>query len=168
MIDAYKSEVAQWYQRDPELLQAEKIAMERAFSNFELGTLDDGRLYWQGTVSPGIYETKFGVKRTYHLLVVYSQNHPERRMGSSVFVYPLLPDAEELMDELFQKTGQYPSNILRDENNQKYLCTYSCDLGENNNTASYSIAWAIKWLMFFELILTGDIITYHLDPGGRI
>ena len=150
----------QWYERDPDLLEAEKVAMSRAFSNFELGMLDDGRLYWQGTVSPGVYQSKFGVKRTYHLMAVYQQNHPEQRMGSTVYVYPLLPDAEELMEELYNKTGQYPSHILRDANNQRYLCTAeSSDIktGYTVTTAAAVIGWAVKWLMAFELVLTGDL-----------
>ena len=97
--------------------------MTRAFKDFELGKLDDGRLYWIGTVTPGIYETKFGESRSYTLMAVYQQNHPHAQMGSSVYVYPLLPDAEELMEELYKKTGSYPSHILRDANNQRYLCT---------------------------------------------
>ena len=155
-----KLAMPQWYERDPELLEAEKISMCRAFSNFELGKLDDGRLYWMGKVSPGIYETKFGEKRIYNLMAVYQQNHPEQRMGSTVFVYPLLPDAEELMEELHQKTGQYPSHILRDSNNQRYLCTAeSSDIkvGNTVTTAASVIGWAVKWLMAFELVLTGDL-----------
>ena len=155
-----KLAMSQWYERDPELLEAEKIAMGRAFSNFELGILDDGRLYWQGTVSPGIYESKFHEKRTYHLMAVYQQNHPNQQMGSSVYVYPLLPDAEEIMEELYQKTGQYPSHILRDANNQRYLCTArkeNIKVGNTVTTAASVIGWAVKWLMAFELVLTGDL-----------
>ena len=77
-----------------------------------------------------------------------------------VFVYPLLPDAEELMEELYQKTGQYPSHILRDSNNQRYLCTAeSSDIrvGNTVTTAASVIGWAVKWLMAFELVLTGDL-----------
>lgn len=151
---------SQWYENDPELLDAEKMAMARAFSNFELGKLDDGRLYWIGAVSPGVYETKFGVKRTYNLMAVYQQNHPEQRMGSSVFVYPVLPDAEELMEELYRKTGKYPSHILRDSNNQRYLCTAESSnvmTGNTVTTAASVIGWAVKWLLAFELVLTGDL-----------
>lgn len=151
---------SQWYERDPELLEAEKMAMAHAFSNFELGKLDDGRLYWIGAVSPGVYETKFGVKRTYNLMAVYQQNHPEQRMGSSVFVYPVLPDAEELMEELHRKTGAYPSHILRDSNNQRYLCTTESSFvktGDTVTTAASVIGWAVKWLLAFELVLTGDL-----------
>jgi hypothetical protein len=151
---------SQWYERDPELLEAEKMAMARAFKGFELGKLDDGRLYWIGTVTPGIYETKFGERRTYNLMAVYQQNHPEQKMGSSVFVYPLLPDAEELMEELYRKKGQYPSHILRDANNQRYLCTAESSnikVGSTVTTAASVIGWAVKWLMAFELVLTGDL-----------
>lgn len=152
----------QWYERDPELLSAEKDAMARAFSDFELGQLDDGRLYWIGKVTPGIYETKFGKihRRTYALMAVYQQNHPEQRMGSSVYVYPLLPDAEDLMNELYQKTGVYPSHVLRDSDNQWYLCTAESSNVQASNTvttAASVIGWAVKWLMAFELVLTGDL-----------
>lgn len=164
MIDVVKSEVSQWYQRDPELLEAEKTAMERAFNSFELGILDDGRLYWQGNVSPGIYETKYGEKRTYHLLAVYQQNHPNQQMGSSIYVYPLLPDAEDIMEELYHKTGQYPTHFLRDENNNKCFCISPIDIGVSITTAALAIGCAIKWLMTFELILTGDINTERICP----
>ena len=150
----------QWYEKDPELLEAEKVAMGRAFSNFELGKLDDGRLYWMGAVTPGVYETKYGTKRTYNLMAVYQQNHPEQRMGSTVFVYPLLPDAEELMNELHEKPGKYPSHILRDTNNQRYLCTAEASdvqAGRTVTTAASVIGWAVKWLVAFELVLTGDL-----------
>lgn len=150
----------QWYENDPELLEMEKAAMARSFNGFELGKLDDGRLYWMGTVCPGIYETKFGEKREYTLMAVYQQNHPQQRMGSSVFVYPLLPDAEELMEELHRRAGAYPSHILRDTNNNRYLCTAeSTDVrvGNTISTAASVIGWAVKWLMAFELVLTGDL-----------
>ena len=46
---------SQWYERDPELLQMEKMAMQMAFPNFKLDKLDDGRLYWVGDLTPGVY-----------------------------------------------------------------------------------------------------------------
>ena len=151
---------SQWYERDPELLEMEKMAMARAFKDFELGKLDDGRLYWTGTVTPGIYETKFGQRRSYTLMAVYQQNHPEQRMGSSVFIYPLLPDTEELMEELYQKKGAYPSHILRDSSGNRYLCTSEASdvkVGNTVTTAASVIAWAVRWLIAFELVLTGDL-----------
>ena len=151
---------SQWYENDPELLEMERVAMSRAFNDFELDILDDGRLYWLGTVTPGIYETKFGVSRSYTLMAVYQQNHPHQQMGSSVYVYPLLPDVDELCEELKRETGQYPSHILRDANDNRYLCTAEpCDVKADTTitTAASVIGWAVKWLMSFELVLTGDL-----------
>lgn len=162
---------SQWYDRDPELLEAEKMAMCRSFSNFKLGKLDDGRLYWMGTVTPGIYETKYGISRTYNLMAVYQQNHPDKRMGSSVYVYPILPDVEELKNEIFQKTGvDRIHHILSDSAGQKYLCTAESSdvkVGDTITTAASVIGWAVKWLMSFELVLTGDLpIEKFNEPHG--
>lgn len=78
---------AQWYESNPTLLEAEKAAMAKCFPNFELGKLDDGRLYWMGELAPGVYETKFGRKKSYYVMAVYQNNHPNQQMGSSVYVY---------------------------------------------------------------------------------
>ena len=45
----------QWYENDPALLEAEKAAMHKCFPGFTLDKLDDGRLYWIGKLTPGIY-----------------------------------------------------------------------------------------------------------------
>lgn len=149
---------AQWYEADPELLEMEKIAMGKAFDGFELGKLDDGRLYWIGNVTPGVYETKFGVanRKTYTLMAVYQQNHPMQVMGSSVHVYPVLPDVQDLIDVC----GFQPAHLLWDSNRQLYLCTAERDdvkAGNTITTAASVIAWAIKWLTCYELVLTGDL-----------
>ena len=149
---------SQWYENDPELLQMEIAAMERAFDGFELGKLDDGRLYWIGNVTPGVYETKFGIsnRKTYTLMAVYQNNHPQQRMGSSVHVYPLEPDVQELINFC----GFYPSHLLRDSADQYYLCTAEADnvqAGSTVTTAASVLAWAVKWLTAYELVLTGDL-----------
>ena len=149
---------SQWYENDPELLEMEKIAMDRAFDGFELGKLDDGRLYWLGDVTPGVYETKFGVsnRKTYTLMAVYEQNHPQQRMGSSVHIYPVLPDVQDLIDFC----GFRPSHLLTDSNNQYYLCTAEAGdtkAGSTITTAASVLAWAVKWLTCYELVLTGDL-----------
>lgn len=149
---------AQWYENDPELLEMEKIAMARAFNGFELGRLDDGRLYWIGDVTPGVYETKFGIseRKTYTLMAVYEQNHPIQRMGSSVHIYPVLPDVQDLIDFC----GFRPSHLLVDSNGQYYLCTAEQNdtkAGSTVTTAASVLAWAVKWLTAYELVLTGDL-----------
>lgn len=58
-----RKSLLRWYESNPILLEAEKAAMVKCFPNFKLGKLDDGRLYWEGELAPGVYETKFGRKK---------------------------------------------------------------------------------------------------------
>ena len=58
-----RKSLVRWYESNPILLEAEKAAMVKCFPNFKLGKLDDGRLYWEGELTPGVYETKFGRKK---------------------------------------------------------------------------------------------------------
>jgi hypothetical protein len=157
---------AQWYELNPVLLEAEKAAMAQCFPNFTLDVLDDGRLYWVGELTPGIYETKFGEQMKYTVMAVYNNNHPQQIMGSSVRIYPLLPD----VDELIEKLGSRPHHLLRDSNNNAYLCTNEAgnvSTGSTITTAASVLAWAVKWLMAYELVLTGDLSSDKFnEPGG--
>lgn len=157
----------QWYECDPELLDAEIAAMSRAFPNFTLDKLDDGRLYWLGTICPGIYESKYGRRKEYVLMAVYQNNHPHQEMGSSVHVYPIQPDVNELVDEC----GFTPYHLLRDSNDDKYLCTAEAgDVldGRTSTSAASVLAWAVKWFMAYELVLTGDMPREDFMIHGRI
>lgn len=157
----------QWYERDPELLEMEKIAMARAFPHFKLDKLDDGRLYWIGELTPGIYETKFNERLTYTVMAVYNNNHPQQVMGSSVRVYPVLPD----VDDLIKKCGFRPYHLLRDSNENLYLCTNEAgnvQVGNTSTSAASVLAWAVRWLMSYELVLTGDLSKEDFCTHGRI
>lgn len=157
----------QWYERDPELLEMEKIAMARAFPHFKLDKLDDGRLYWIGELTPGIYETKFNERLTYTVMAVYNNNHPQQVMGSSVRVYPVLPD----VDDLINKCGFRPYHLLRDSNENLYLCTNEAgdiQVGNTSTSAASVLAWAVRWLMSYELVLTGDLSKEDFCTHGRI
>lgn len=158
---------AQWYETNPTLLTMEKIAMERNFPQFTLEKLDDGRLCWIGILEPGVYESKFGVKRQYHVMAVYDNNHPKQKMGSSVKVYPLLPD----VDELIQSCGFQPLHLLRDEVGNLYLCTNEAGdqkVGRTTTTAASVLGWASKWFIAFELVLTGDLPLAIFNTHGGI
>jgi hypothetical protein len=155
---------SQWYETNPDLLDAEVLAMNKCFPNFELQKLDDGKLAWIGTINTGIYESKFGIKREYNLMAVYQPNHPNVMMGSSVYVYPILPDADEMREEFNKKFGDpHIHHLLRDSNNNlNYLCTteaqYVHDGSDSITTTAASVlGWAVKWLMSYELVLTGDL-----------
>ncbi len=158
---------AQWYEANPTLLTMEKIAMERNFPQFTLDKLDDGRLCWVGVLEPGIYESKFGEKRQYHVMAVYDNNHPNQKMGSSVKVYPLMPD----VDELIESCGFRPFHLLRDEVGNLYLCTNEAGdqkVGVTTTTAASVLGWASKWLIAFELVLTGDLPLADFNRHGGI
>ncbi len=162
-----KLAVTQWYERDPELLEMEKIAMNKAFPNFKLEKLNDGRLYWIGELTPGIYETKFKERITYNVMAVYNNNHPQQVMGSSVRVYPILPD----VDELINRCGFRPYHLLRDSSDNLYLCTNEADnvaTGTKVTSAASVLGWAVKWLVAYELVLTGDLSKEQFNVHGGI
>lgn len=157
----------QWYDSDPTLLAMEKIAMQRNFPQFRLEKLDDGRLCWIGVIEPGIYESKFGVKRQYHLMAVYDNNHPHQQMGSSVRVYPLMPD----VNELIEMAGFRPYHLLKDSVDNLYLCTNEASdqkTGATTTTAASVLGWATKWLIALELVLTGDLSRETFNTHGGI
>lgn len=157
---------AQWYERDPQLLQNEKLSMARFYPGFTLDTLEDGRLCWTGALNVGVYESKFGTPRQYHVMAVYENNHPVQKMGSSVRVYPMLPDVDELIEEC----GFMPHHLLRDESDCTYLCTNEAGdqmIGTTTTTAASVLGWAQKWLLAYELVLTGEMSMNEFNrPGG--
>ena len=158
---------AQWYENDPALLEAEKAAMHKCFPDFTLDKLDDGRLYWMGELRPGIYETKFHKKMTYTVMAVYNNNHPQQVMGSSVRIYPVLPDVDELID----MCGFRPYHLLRDSKDNLYLCTNEAGnvaTGTTTTSAASVLAWAVKWLMSFELVITGDLSKDKFNEHGGV
>ena len=157
----------QWYENDPALLEAEKAAMHKCFPGFTLDKLDDGRLFWIGELTPGIYETKFHERKTYTVMAVYNNNHPQQVMGSSVRIYPVLPD----VDDLINLCGFRPYHLLRDSKDNLYLCTNEAGnvrTGATTTSAASVLAWAVKWLVSFELVLTGDLPKETFNEHGGV
>jgi hypothetical protein len=161
-IPAGKLAVYQWYEKDPSLLVAEKAAMQHAFPHFQFEKLDDGRLAWTGALNVGILGDN-----SWYIMAVYNNNHPQQVMGSSVRVYLVEPDINELINGL----GWSPTHLLRDSNNQVYVCTAEAGnikTGKEVTSAASVIAWAVKWLMAFELVLTGDLSKEKFNEHGGI
>ena len=161
-IPAGKLALNQWYEKDPGLLSAEKAAMAHAFPHFELEKMDDGRLAWTGSLSIGAMGDN-----SWHIMAVYNNNHPQQVMGSSVRIYLVEPDIYELINDL----GWQPTHLLRDSNNQLYLCTAEAGnvkAGKEVTSAASVIAWAVKWLLAFELVLTGDLSKEKFNEHGGI
>ena len=157
---------AQWYETNPQLLLNEKISMSRFYHNFTLEKLEDGRLCWSGTLNVGIAESKNGIAREYHVIAVYDNNHPIQQMGSSVKVYPVFPDVDELIEEC----KFIPHHLLRDHVNNLYLCTNEAGdqkIGQTTTTAASVLGWAQKWLMAYEFVLIGELSIAEFNrPGG--
>ena len=141
----------QWYEIDPELLKMEKIAMSKAFPNFKLDKLDDGRLYWVGELTPGFYETKFNERLTYTVLVVYNNNHAinwQQELASSsstIRVYPI--DADVIINRIGFKHHRFRT----DSANNLYL-----DRGGSGSAAAV-VSRVLSWLFAYELALAGEI-----------
>lgn len=149
-----------WYENDPDLLRAEKLAMAQHFPNFKLQKLSDGRLYWVGEVNP-----LGAAGGTWTLMAIYEHDHPnnKRLFGSSVRVYSVKPD----LNELSKAVGDLP-HVLRDSKNQLYICTArqrDVDAGKKTGdeatydvtSAAKSLGWAVKWIFMVESWLYGDI-----------
>jgi len=155
--------IKQWYENDPVLLNAEKAAMNRAFPDFTLEKLPDGRLYWQGALNIGVMGDN-----VWHVMAVYDNNHPRQIMGSSVKVYLVEPDIDELIEGL----GWRPHHLLVDSVGQTYLCTTEAQFVKATKSTSTSaltvMGWAIKWLTAFELVLTGDLSMEDFNTPGKI
>jgi len=149
--------IQQWYQKNPELLEMEKAAMAKAWPNFTMEYLDDGRLSWVGKLSPNYKE-----KMDWYIQAVYNNNHPQKIMGSSVKIYLIEPEIESLIE----KVGTI-SHLIRDDNGDLYLCTTEaqyvkdgqlCDNNQRQITSAASvIAMAAKWLLAMEMVLAGDL-----------
>ncbi len=158
---------AQWYEKDPMLLRNEQISMARFYPDFKMEKLEDGRLCWSGFLNVGVYESKFGKPKQYYVMALYDNNHPVQQMGSSVRVYPVMPD----VDELIAECGFMPHHLLRDANGTVYLCTNEASdqrVGATKDTAASVLGWAQKWLMAYELVLTGDLPMSEFNRHGAI
>ena len=156
-----------WYQNDPDLLDAEKMAMAKFFPAFKLYQLEDGsgRLYWRGKVQPtgkggGVWD----------LMLIYKNTHPsaeEGEFGGSVQILPIKPRLKDIADQLPKDPGKglglglphiYRSNFGRNE--EYFICTADpkhFKAGQARSTSAASaLAWACKWIILCEMWLNGE------------
>ena len=157
------AEIQQWYEKDPSLLVAERVAMAKAFPNFVLEQIGDGRLAWTGTLTPGIWkgfwaeENDLSARQTWEVMAIYEHNHPHQQMGSSVKVFLLYPTIKTVIEQI----GWTPWPLLHDPvSNQDYLWTANTEdvkIGETTTSAAAVLIWSVKWLTAFELVMTGDL-----------
>lgn len=92
----------QWYEENPELLAAEKAAMETIAKDDdkEFGFLKGGRAFWH----IGFRSELSG--RKYKFALIYSPEHPRSKLGSQgLWVYPTDPTYKMLLDEMNLSCG---------------------------------------------------------------
>ena len=141
-----------WYIREPKLLEAEEAAMKRSFPQFKLDKLDDGRLFWTGTLYP---MGRSGISWT--LMAIYDHNHPNNSTyGGSIRVYSIDPDIDKLQREL----GAPLPHVINDGNGRIYMCTARKEdfqAGRVVTSAAQSLRWALKWTFTVSCWLDGQV-----------
>jgi len=148
-----------WYENDRDLYSREVASMGHYFHQFKLQRLSDGRLSWTGKIKPK------SVRRNavWTLQLVYDHNHPSNSSwGGSVKVYSIDPDLEEIQRRLSETIP----HLLTDPSGNKYLCTARHEdvkTGNVSTSAATSLAWAVKWIAVFEMLMAGDVTTQQFS-----
>lgn len=162
-----------WYEREPDLYQAEYNMMKKQFPQFEIYQMNDGsgRLYWQGKVQPSGPNSP-----VWELKLIYKNTHPQAEgYGGSVQILPVNPNLRDLVEQFNMPINSaiglglglphiYRQNFGRRD--EYFICTaepkYFNASGVNEingtvTTAATACAWACKWIMLVEMWLNGDI-----------
>jgi hypothetical protein len=154
-----------WYENDIELFNGEKLAMSEYFPHFQMGKFENGKLYWYGSLSPGLYRSH----KPWFVQAIYQHNHPNNSSyGGSVRVYAIDPDLEEWKKE---NNNIWIPHTLTDEAGHLYLCTANPDdvkTGSVVTSAASSLAWAVKWISAFELWIDGLLSTEEFGEHRHI
>lgn len=135
----------EWYQTNPKLQEVEIRAMNELYPDAKLGYLPDGRMYWIIILRPVI----FGEEKEWTLLAVYDSDHPHKKWGGSVKIYPVRPNYNEMM-QMLDISSVTPKDsiphLIRDNSDCLFLDTlFFCDEEDNKNkgklirTAAYHI-----------------------------
>lgn len=155
-----------WYQQDPDLLDAEQMAMEKFFPSFKLYKMDDGsgRLYWRGKVQP---TGKGGL--VWDLMLIYANDHPAAQSyGGSIQILPVKPRLKDVAATLPINNEKglglglphiYRGNFGRSE--EYFICTadpkYFKASQTQSTSAASSLSWACKWIILCEMWLNGEV-----------
>ena len=190
-----------WYEKNPDLLTAEKAAMyDFQGKKARFYILKDGRACWMVSARPLVtsmnkcanctmqsckkrcFAQKANAKeimcRKYDLLLVYDNDHPKARYGSSVKAYLLNPTVDQLQDIVNRTSGVSPKNIphlLMDEHGEIYLCSAdtrdvstSLDSKGGITSAAMSLRFALRWINIFELGLIDPVTWSKFHRHGEI
>ena len=169
----------QWYEKNPDLLTAEKAAMyDFQGKKARFCILKDGRACWMVHCQPSIAGRDKRFCRAYDIALIYDNDHPQARYGSSVKAYLLNPTVDQLQDIVNRTSGVAPKNIphlLRDGNGELYLCSAdtrdvstSLDSAGGITSAATSLRFALRWINIFELGLIDPVTWGKFQRHGEI
>ena len=102
-----EEKIKQWYEENPELLEAEKVAMEMQAKDDDKKFLflKDGRACWQIG-----FNSKLSGRR-YNVALVYPSCHPSKNDIPGIRVYPIKPSYESMVEEMRASTGRQDVNL---------------------------------------------------------
>jgi len=155
-----------WYEQDPDLLDAEQLAMEKFFPSFRLYKMEDGsgRLYWRGKVRPA---GRGGIN--WDLMLIYANDHPQNQSyGGSVQILPVKPRLKDIAASLPSNSrkglGLGLPHVYREQfgrGEEYFICTadpkYFKASQSRSTSAASSLSWACKWIILCEMWLNGEI-----------
>jgi hypothetical protein len=138
------------------------------------GVVEDGRMYWLVSFTPTVAGRK---TRTYTMALVYDEDHPKARYGSSVKAYPIKPTISDLQTIVNRTPGIKDKSIkhlLRDANGELYLCSADTTNCKDNlsrggvTSAATSLRFAMRWINIFELGLVDPETWKKFQSHGEI
>lgn len=163
----------EWYQTNPQLQKLEIKAMADIHPDAKMGYFPNGKMYWTIRIHPVVC----GKRKDWTLLAVYDSDHPQQRWGGSVKFYPVKPNYDEMM-QMVNRSKVTPKTIphlLRDEDNQIYMCTQDRNniyaghnKGEKVTTAAACLRFAMRWITVFELGLIDQKTWSLFHEHGKI
>lgn len=165
LVEPGRLAARQWYELYPELWETEKEAMRQFWPDFTWGKWQDGRLYWEGFIQPGVYGNG---QQKYYVVAIYNPDFPRKVTGGAVHVIPIKPS----INEIEQYLGARLHHVLPDNVDGRYLCTTTVEdmhgLDERYyTTAAQTLGWATKWFSALELVMSGNMsLRTFNDPVG--
>lgn len=151
----------QWYKENPQLLNVFLEMMRKTYPNFVMGKLEDGRLYWHGSIRTGFNDNDFpNAVSEYYFMVLYESYYPNFDMGVPVRIYPIKPDMKDIYNQL--GFMPFPNDIKKDDSDEDGyffdLCDYPNSRYPTILNIPGSMVYRISTLFFaIELYKRGDL-----------
>lgn len=122
----------EWYQSNSQLQEIEIKEMNALYPNAKWVYLPNGQMYWTIIIHPVI----FGEEKEWTLLAVYDSDHPHKKWGGPLKIYPVRPNYNKML-EMVNNSLTWPKcvpHLLSDNDSQIYLSScIICNREEKSN-----------------------------------